>query len=70
MNQPADIFIRELSKAQFQFLKGKLGIMDIDAPTWEGCQEKFYHIFKNIFSQYYHVHFFLPEHPSLFLVEL
>ena len=34
--QPFDIFTKALGEAQFQFLKGKLDIIDFDAPTWEG----------------------------------
>ena len=32
-NQPADIFTKAVVKGQFQFLKGKLGILDLHAPT-------------------------------------
>jgi len=31
--QPADILTKALSKAQFQFLRGKLGIVNLHAPT-------------------------------------
>jgi len=32
-HQPADIFTKALGEAQFQFLKGKLGLLDLHAPT-------------------------------------
>ena len=31
--QPADLFTKSLGKGQFQFLKDKLGILDLHAPT-------------------------------------
>ena len=34
--QVADIFTKPLGKQQFQFLKGKLGIVNPHAPTWGG----------------------------------
>ena len=32
-DQPADIFTKALGKDQFQYLKSKLGIIDLHAPT-------------------------------------
>ena len=31
--QPADLFTKALAKMQFQYLTGKLGILDLHAPT-------------------------------------
>ena len=36
-HQPTEIFTKALGKAQFQFLQGKLGIVDLHALTWGGC---------------------------------
>ena len=33
--QPANLFTKALEKTQFQFLKSKLGIVNLYAPTWE-----------------------------------
>ena len=37
--QPADLFTKALGHTQFQFLKSKLGILDLHAPTWGGVIE-------------------------------
>ena len=34
--QPANILTKALSTGKFQYLKGKLAILDLHAPTWEG----------------------------------
>jgi len=35
-HQLTDLFAKALGKMQFQYLKGKLGILDLHAPTWGG----------------------------------
>jgi len=38
--QPADILTKALSKGQFQYLKGKLGLANSHTPTWGGVLQK------------------------------
>ena len=39
-DQPADIFTKALGRDQFKYLKSKLGIIDLHAPTWGGVLTK------------------------------
>ena len=43
-HQVADIFTKPLEKQQFQFFKGKLGIVNSYASPWEGVLGNNYHV--------------------------